>query len=216
MGTNYLDLILKSIIAFPFGMGFILLMSDSFKRFERFNIMGNQGHSLQRFKENLFANLYTFGAAGCLVVIIFIFLDIQSLVFLPFLLCVFIPLLPFTVFMTYWKSYQSNELLGGFLPMASVTHGNVQFQAATQAKVEQSKVKLPRRIKITAVLVALLLVLSTFYELNSIPLKMSPIWSLLIKTGVSGLVGLGACWEIVIVATSHRIQQIRDGEIPGE
>ena len=145
-----------------------------------------------------------------------IYQDIQFLVFLPALLCVFIPLLPFTVFMTYWKFYQSNELLGGFLPMDSVTHGNVHVQAATQSTVDSSKVKLPRRIKITAVLMALLLVLSTFYELNSIPWKMSPIAALLIKTGVSGLMGLGVCWEIVMVAKARRIQQIRDGEIPGE
>jgi len=216
MGTIYLDLFFKSIVAFPFGIVFILLMSDSFKHFERFDFMGYQGHSLQRFKENLFANLYTYGAIVCLLVIYLIFQDIQSLVFLPVLLCVFIPMLPFTIFMTYWKSYQSNGLLGGFLPMASVTHGKVHSQPATQSEVDRSKVKLPHRIKITSVLVALMVVLSTFYLMNSIPWNTSLILTLLIKIGVAGLMGLGVCWEIVMVAKARRIQQIRDGEIPGE
>jgi hypothetical protein len=213
MGTNYLDLLIKTIIAFPFGIGFVYLLSLSIKRFEHFDFMNYQRQSFQRFKDTLFATLYTFGAIVCLSAIYLSFQDIKLLFILPLILCAFIPAIPICILGVYWQSYQTKKLFGGLLPIVSTKYDYPQSQPVTQRKVDLAKVKLPRRIIIPAVLIAIIAVITTYFGVNSFEWNINAIAALLIKLGMSGFMGFGIFMTIVTLAVSRRFQKLRNNNL---
>ena len=216
MEMNLQDLVLRSMIAFPFGIAAVILWAVGVKRFEHFFFMDYQGNSKARFKDNVIGNLFIGLGVGCLLPAFFVFqedkLSWSFLSILPVSLCFAGIIVPIGVLGTYWRSYQVNKLWGGFLPMVRERYGYAQPEAAKQHKIDPSKIKLPRRTILTAFLLALLAFFAMYFLLSIIGWNGSALSGLVFRLFVSGLLAFGTFMTIGSASLSRRIQRMRDGE----
>jgi hypothetical protein len=118
METNLKDLLLRSMIAFPFGVAVVILWVVGIKRFERFFFMDYQGDSKARFKDNVIGHLFIGLGIGCLLPAFFVFqedkLSWSFLSILPVSLCLVGIIVPIGVLGAYWRSYQVNKLWAAY------------------------------------------------------------------------------------------------------
>ncbi len=202
------------MIAFPFGVGAAVLFVKTLKHFERFFFMDYQGNSKERFKDNLVGNVFIALGAGCLLLAAFAFQDGKlswSVIVSSF--CIGALVIPIGVLGAYWRSYSANKLWGGFLPIVREQHGYALSEPTKQQKIiDPSGIRLPRRIKITAISIALLVFFGLYFWLGRTGWNGS-VWSgLIFRLFVSGLAAIGIFITIASAALSRRIQKLRDGE----
>ena len=213
METDLQNLLLRIIIAFPFGVGAVIFCTIGVKRVGRFFFMDYQGNSKERFKDNLVGNVFNGLGVGCLLSAFFAFQEGQwSWGLLPLSLCFGGLIIPIGVLGAYWRSYQANKLWDGFLPIVREKYGYAQPETTKQHRIDPSKVKLPRRTMITAFLIGLLVFFGMYFLLSTIGWNASEWTGLLFRLFVSGLLALGIFMTIASASLSRRIQRMRDGE----
>ncbi len=217
METDFQTLLPRIIVAFPIGIGAIAFFAISMKRIERFFMIDYQGNSKERFKDNLIGNVFIALSMGCLISVFFVFLAgtlswgliLYSLIFGAFVGAF---ILPIGVLGAYWRSYMSNKLWGGFMPIAREYYGYAQPEPAKINKIDPSKIKIPRRTIISAFLIALLVFFGLYYFLSTIGWNGSPLSGFMFRSFISGLFAFGIFMTIISVALSRRIQKLRNGE----
>lgn len=211
------DLLQRLVISIPFGIGAIFLFIKGVKLSNRFFFRDYQGNSKERFRENLLSSMYIGLGCACLMVAIFGFLsgaqDINLvLAIIPVALCSGVFLIPISILGGYWRSYQMNKLWGGFLPTIRSSFGYTQNESQTQKKIDISKIKVPRRITISAAAIALLVFFGTLYLLSKVEWN-GPVWAgVLMLFLYSGLSAFVVFMMIVSTSVSRRIQMLQDGE----
>lgn len=213
METNFQDLLLRTIIVLPFGIGTLVFFFLGIKRFSRFFIMDYQGNSKERFKDNLVGNVFMGLGIGCLMAGIFAFQEGElSWDLLSVSLCFGSFIIPIGILGAYWRSYTSQKLWGGFMPIVRETYGYAQPEPAKQNKIDPSKLKIPRRTMITALSIALIVFFSLHFLLYLWGWNGSVISGIIFRLFVSGLTAFGIFMTIVSATLSRSIQRIRDGE----
>jgi uncharacterized membrane protein YidH (DUF202 family) len=213
METNFQDLLTRTIIVLPFGIGTVVFFFLGIKRFSRFFMMDYQGNTKERFKDNLVGNVFMGLGIGCLMAAIFAFQEgALSWDLLPVSLCFGGFIIPIGILGAYWRSYTSQKLWGGFMPIVREKYGYGQTEAAKQKKIDLSKLKLPRRTIITALLIALIVFFTLHFLLYTWGWNGREMSGIIFRLFVSGLTAFGIFMTIVSAALSRRIQRIRDGE----
>ena len=213
MEIDLQNLLPRIISAFPFGIGAVVFCIMGTKRLGRFFMMDYQGNSKERFKDNLIGNAFIALGVSFLLPAMFVFQEGElSWNILSISLCIGALIIPIGVLGAYWRSYSANKLWGGFMPIVREQYGYAQPHPARQQKIDPSKIRLPRRVIITAFSVALLLFFGLYFLLNRTGWNGS-VWSgLIFRLFVSGLTAIGIFITIASVALSRRIQKLRDGE----
>ena len=121
-------------------------------------------------------------------------------------------MIPIGVLGAYWRSYLANKLWGGFMPIDREQYGYTQPHPAKEQKIDPSKIRLPRRVIITALSLALLVFFGLYLLLSRIGWNGS-VWSgLIFRWFISGLTAFGIFMVITSAALSRRIQKLRNGE----
>jgi hypothetical protein len=211
------DLFPRIIISIPFGIGTIFLFVKGLKLSNRFFFRDYRGNSKERFRENLLSSLYIGLGIACLMVAFMGFLygaqNIKAVLgIIPFALCMGAFLVPVSILGGYWRSYQMNKLWGGFLPTVRAYYGYAQNESTTQKKIDASKIKVPRRITISAAAIALWVFFGMLYFLSKVEWN-GPVWvGILVLLLFSGLSSFSVFLMIVSTSLSRRIQKLRDGE----
>src|SRR3990172_11507096 len=124
MQIDLQTLLPRIIIAFPLGIGAVAFFVVGMKRFSRFFMMDYQGNSKERFKDNLVGNVFMGLGVGCLISAIFAFQEgLLSWSLLPLSLCFGTFVIPIGVLGAYWRSYMTNKLWGGFMPIVREKYG---------------------------------------------------------------------------------------------
>ena len=213
MEIDLQNLLPRIIIAFPFGIGAIVFCTIAVKRLGRFFIMDYQGNSKERFKDNLVANICMGLGVGCLISAFIAFQAGElSSSLIPLALCFGGLIIPIGIVGAYWRSYQMNNLWGGFMPFIREQYGYPQPPQTPQHKIDLSKIKMPRRTMFTAFLIALLAFFGMYALLDTIGWNGSILTGLLFRLFVSGLLAFGIFMTIGSASLSRRIQRMRDGE----
>jgi len=213
METDLQSLLPRIILAFPFGIGAVICFMNTLKCFQRFFFMDYQGNSKERFKDNLVGNVFIALGAACLLLAAFAFQEGKlSWSMIPLSLCFGALIIPIGVLGAYWRSYSANKLWGGFLPIVREKYGYAQIEPTKQQKINPSEIRLPRRIKITAFLVALLVFFGLYFLLSRSGWNGSEWSGLIFRLFVSGLAAIGIFITIASAALSRRIQKLRDGK----
>lgn len=219
MENNITDLFIRALFAIPFGLGAIILCIKGGKDYSRFLYKDYQGNSKERFKDNLYSNLYMGLGMSCLLIAIMGFQigisDIKALLgILPVALCMGAFIIPIGILGAYWRSYQLNTLWGGFMPSIRVRYGYAPPELPTQQKVNLSNVKLPPRVTITAAAVALLVFIGVIviYFLSHAKWN-GPAWvGILVLILFASLSSFGVFMTIISASLSRRIQKMKNGE----
>jgi predicted membrane chloride channel (bestrophin family) len=210
---DFQDLLLRIVIALPFGVGAVTFCVFGIKRFERFFFMDYQGNSNERFKDNLIGNLFIGLGVGCLLAAVFAYQEGKlSWSLLPLALCFGGLVIPVGVLGAYGRSYQANKLWGGLMPIVREKYGYAQPETANQHKIDPSKIKIPRRTMLTAFLLALLVFFGMYFLLAIIGWNGSVLSGILFRLFVSGLLAFGIFMTIGSASLSRRIQKMREGE----
>ena len=213
MQIDLQTLLPRIIIAFPLGIGAVAFFVVGMKRFSRFFMMDYQGNSKERFKDNLVGNVFMGLGVGCLISAIFAFQEgLLSWSLLPLSLCFGTFVIPIGVLGAYWRSYMTNKLWGGFMPIVREKYGYAQPEPAKQHKIDPSKIKIPRRTAITAFLIALLVFFGLYFLLYTIGWNGSVLSGLIFRLVISGMMAFGIFMTIASAALSRRIQKLRNGE----
>jgi hypothetical protein len=213
METDFQTLLPRIIIALPFGIGTVAFLAIGMKRINRFFMMDYRGKSKERFKDNLIGNVFISLSIGCFLSAFFSFQEggfkwgllLLSLCFGAFIL-------PIGVLGVYWRSYITNKLWGGFMPIVREIHGYAQPGSAKLNEIDPAKIKIPRRTTITALLIALLVFFGSYFLLVMIGWNGSPLSGLVFRLFVSTLVAFSMFMTIASAALSRRIQKLRNGE----
>ena len=212
------ELLIRIIIAIPSGIGAVALFILGNKRFGRFYLFDYQGNSKERFKDNLICNIYNGLAIACLCLAFF---SIQSeklhwtafLTVFLYALCAAAFYIPIGILGSYWRVYQAYKLWGGFIPTIKERYGYTQPQPIKGGKIDPSRIKLPLRTMISALLVSLIAASITYIVLHVLGWNGSPITGIIFRLGASGLMGFGIFIIIASAALSRRIQKLRNGEV---
>ena len=213
MQTDLKTLLPRIIIAFPLGIGAVAFFVVGMKRFSHFFMMDYQGNSKERFRDNLVGNIFMGLGIACFISAIFAFQEgLLSWGLLPLSLFLGAIVIPIGVLGAYWRSYMTNKLWGGFMPIVREKYGYVQPEPAKQNKIDPSKIKIPRRTIITAFLIALLVFFGLYFLLTVIGWNGSPLSGIIFRLFVSGLMAFGIFMTITSAALSRRIQKLRNGE----
>jgi hypothetical protein len=212
MEINFQELLPGLTIAFPFGIGTIAFFLLGFKRLSHLASIEQHGNSKERFKDTLVSNIYFASGSICLLLGISLF-QMKEIKWgiLPLLLCFGIAFIPIGVIGTYWRSYLTKKVFGGFMPVVRVNYGVGQPYPAEQRKIDPAKLKIPRRTTITAALVALFVSSAVYFVLYIIGWNGSPSFEAF-KLFMSGTMGVGIFMTILIAAVSRRLQKLRNGE----
>lgn len=208
------DLLPNLIIAFPLVASAVVLFILGQKRMNRFFFFDYQGNSKERFKDNLISSIFHALVVACVVPVILLLSGEKiNWGILPISLCLGALAIPIGILGAYWRSYQTNKLWGGFMPLVRAKYGYTNPQSIKQNKIDPSKIKLPRRIGIIAGLVAILVFCGTFVIFYQFFWKGSEISGIFIGVVLSAITGFGVFMTIVTAVLSQRIQKLRDGEI---
>ena len=214
MEMNSQELLSKILLSFPFAISAVVLILIGYKRIERFFYMDYQENSKERFKDNFFGNVFMAFGIACLIPAYFAFLEGKfDWGVLPISFCMGALIVPISILGSYWQSYSSNKLWGGFMPIVREKYGYAQPQS-TKLKVDLSKIKIPRRTIISAALVGFIVFLGINVYVSIIGWQGSVLSEVIFRLFISGLAGFGAFITITGAALSRRIQQVRDGEMP--
>jgi hypothetical protein len=213
MGMDLQTLLPMFITAFPFGIGVLVLGILYYKRSKRFFFKKYQGNSMARFMDILIGNVFFGLALGCLITVMFIFQESEFIwQNVPYYFLVGAFIIPIGIVGAYWRSFITNKMWGGFMPMARAMHGQSQVQSAQQIQIDSTKVKLPRRTRITAIVIALIVFTGMYLLLSSISWNINQAARVIIKLLMSGLLAFGTYMLIVTTSISRRIQRLKEGE----
>jgi hypothetical protein len=214
MQLDLQSLLPRIIIALPFVVGAAVFFVKTLKHLERFFFMDYQENSKERFKDNLVGNVFIALGVGFLLLAAFAFQDGKlswSVIASSF--CIGALVIPIGVLGAYWRSYSANKLWGGFLPFVREKYGYAQGEPTKQQKIiNPSEIRLPRRVKITAISIALLIFFGLYFLLGRTGWNASVLSGLIFRLFVSGLAAIGIFITIASAALSRRIQKLRDGE----
>jgi hypothetical protein len=217
MDINWQDIILKIIIATPFGISAIVFFIIGFKRIERFFMVDYQGNHKEKFKDNFFGNVYMVLGVTCFgLAIIF---SQEGRLYWDFLLiplCFGLFILPISILGAYWRSYMTNKLWGGFMPIVRKHYGYAQPDPSKQGKFDPLKIKIPRRRVIIAILAALFAFLCSFYLISLVGWNGNALSGTIFRLFLSGLVALSIFMTIISVSLSRRILKLRERETLAE
>jgi hypothetical protein len=212
---NNQEFLSKILIALPFVIGAVIFFILGMRRIQLFFLADYQGNFKKRLIDDLFANfLFALGTA-CIMPI---FNSIESgkinWDLFWFILCLAILIIPFSVIGSYWQSYSSNKLWGGFTPFVRAKMGFSQSQPESlkTLKVNLSKIKVPRRVTFQAAAIGLLAILLLNLGLYLIRWNDSNLIGLLFRIAASAALGVGISMTILSKDLSRRIERIRDGE----
>lgn len=218
IGNDITNFLFRMVFAIPFGIGAVFFFIKGIKRFDRFLFQDYFGSSKERFKDNLISNLYICLGAACIIItVMWIQIDVQNikplLLIIPTGLCVGAFVLPISVLGAYWRSYQMNKLWGGFMPTIRANHGYAQPESAKQQKIDPVKIKVPRRVTITAAATALLIFFGMLFLLSKVQWN-GPAWvGILFPVLFSGLMAFSVFMIIISTSLSRRIQKLRNGDL---
>ncbi len=213
MQTDLQALLPRIIITFPLGIGGIAFIVVGMKRFNRFFMMDYQGNSKERFKDNLVGNVFMGLGIACFISAIFAFQEgLPSWTILPLSLCFGAFVIPIGILGAYWRSYMTNTFWGGFMPIVREKYGYTQPEPAKQARIDPSKIKIPRRTIFTAFLIAMLVFFGLYFLLYTIGWNGSVLAGLIFRLGVSGMMAFSIFMTIATASLSCRIQKLRNGE----
>lgn len=154
---------------------------------------------------------------SCLIAGVLLFLtginNIQSLLaIIPVSICMGALIIPIGVLGAYWRSYQTNWLWGGFLPTVRTWYGYAQPESEKPKKIDPTKVRVPRRVTISAAVVSMAVFLGMMLLLHKTGWN-GPAWTgFLIMFIFSGLLSFSVYMTIVSSALSRRIQKLQNGE----
>jgi hypothetical protein len=96
--------------------------------------------------------------------------------------------------------------------MAREAAGYAPPGAINQYKIDSSKLRLPPRTIVTALLIAILAFFGTYSVLLTIQWNGSALSGLIFRLFASGLLALGIFVTITTASLSRRIQRMKDGE----
>jgi len=212
---NLLDFLPKLMIVILLGIGGIFLIVKGIKGYARFFYSDYEGHPKERFKENLRSNFYVCCGSGCLLGLLMGFLipdaGIKEIVrLLPFTFCISAFVFPIAVLGSYWQSYVTNKMWGGFMPTLREKYGYAQPVDHKEHKIDPSKVKVSRKTTIIALAFALVVFFGIVFILSKVQWN-GPVWiGILVLILMSGIAAFGVFMTIISTALSRKIQKLRD------
>lgn len=215
------DVLFKLVIGVPFGLGGVFLLIKGLKKANQFFFFDYQGNIKARFRDNLKSNLYLASGSVCLLMVIFaVSASVREaatvVAFLPIALCLGAFIIPIGVAGLYWRSYWTEKMYGGFMPTVRVAKGYDQPGVGSQPKMDLSKVKVPRKVIVSAATIALVIFLGLILLASNAQWN-GPSWlGILLLFLLPGLFSFGIFMAITSTSLSRRIERMRNGELVDE
>jgi len=211
------DMFLRILFFVPFGLISGFLFVQGIKRSNRFQFHNYQGKNKEKFRDNLMSSLYLALALVSLLSAIFGFLtgihDIATFVAtLPIALCIGAFIFPMMVLRSYWQSYWMNKMYGGFMPTIRAIHGYDQPDMTNQIKVDLSKVKVSRKVIVSAATIALVFFFGMAFLFPGVQ-GSDPAWlGILYSVFLSALGSFAIFMMIILISLSRKNQRMKNGE----
>ena len=202
---------MNAVVAIPFGLIALVCFGIGLKTLSQFFLKDYQGNQKKRFRDNLVSNLLFSAGGGCLLVVTFSVSTLESL--LSVLPCAFgmsIIILPIGILGAYWRSYTTNKLFGGFMPIVRQQHGFASPNSESQS-IHRSAWKPSRNTILIAAITGLLSFCAVFFGL-SLLLRWngSEFTWFLFRVGLGVLAGFGTFMTVGAIALSLHIQRARE------
>lgn len=204
--------LINLVVALPFVASGVLLCAKGIKLMNRFFYNDYRGNSREKFKDSLTGNITFSLGLTLLLTSVATVTGVFGLWILPLSGCFTAFFLPIAVVGGYWQKFLAEKLWGGFIPTVRTMYGYDEQDSPPQRNVDFSKVKVPRRVIVTAAAIALFVFGSIFYLLNQTHWNIPFLVGILIQVVMSALVAFGTFMIIVSSDLSRRVQKLRMGE----
>jgi hypothetical protein len=206
---------LIAVILLVIGMLFLFLKGNEY--LQRFFLMDYQGNSIAKFKDSLIGSVLISSAIFCILLVLIMILTENfswDMFFgsLPVFLCLAMLIIPISIASSYWRSYSTTKLWGGFLPIVRERQGYAQPELADKIKIDPARIKIPRKTLITAFIIAVFIFAGIFILFGFVEWSINVWLGIIIRIFVSGLTAFGIFMLIVSSSLSRRVQKLRDGE----
>ena len=214
---NLLDFLPKLLIAILLGIGGVFSFVKGIIGYSRYFYNDYEGHPKERFKENLRSNFYVCCGMGCFLGLMVGFqirdAGIKEIVrLLPFTFCISAFVFPIAVLGSYWQSYVTNKMWGGFMPTLREKYGYAQPITNKEPKIDPSKVKVSRKTTIIALTVGLVVFFGMMFISSKVEWN-GPVWlGIAILILIPGIAAFGVFMTIISTALSRKIQKLRDDD----
>lgn len=204
--------LINLVVAFPFVVVALLLLSNGMKLTNRFFFKDYRGDPRDDLKDNILSGFYLSLSAALLIIggltAIGEF-NLWALCLGPFFVTFVLPL---SVIGSYWRRYLARRMIGGSLVISASRYGFYEeSEPPSRQAIDPSTVKVPRRVKVTSGAISLYIFGCTFYLLNQ-SITHIEWFGILISLVISGLIAFGTFSIIIASDRSHRLQKLREGE----
>lgn len=204
--------LINLVVAFPFVVVALLLLSNGMKLMNRFFFKDYRGDSREDLKDNILSGFYL-SLSGALLIIGWLTavgeFNLWALCLGPFFVAF---VLPISVIGSFWKRYLARRMIGGSLVISASRYGFYEESEPPPTPViDPSTVKVPRRVKVTAGAISLYIFGCMFYLFNQSIATIGWV-GILISLVISGLIAFGTFSVIIASERSHRLQKLRMGE----